>query len=129
MQERSKYLVIGNETRIIDIQNAFTSSYPFLSIELSCISKSIFSFKKHNVEPGSRVDQFGHLVQPVCIDINEERTIAEIERDFIELIGLKLKVFRKSGKTWNEISLTDSWTLKSQNKAGEFISMEMAAAS
>ena len=39
-----------------------------------------------------------------------------------------MQVFRKSGNIWNAISLTDSWTLESQNEAGEFISTEMSAA-
>jgi hypothetical protein len=35
-------------------------------------------------------------------------------------------VSRKSGNVWNMISVTDGWTLESQNSAGEFISSQMA---
>lgn len=64
---------------------------------------------------------------PITMDFNEERTVAEVEKDFRELLGVQIKVCRKSGNVWNEITLTDNWTLKSQNTAGEFISTEMTA--
>jgi hypothetical protein len=40
-------------------------------------------------------------------------------------LGVIVQVSRKSGNVWNVISITEGWTLESQNSAGEFISSEM----
>lgn len=114
------------DSHLADIQNAFNLFYPFLKIEFSTNTKGIFAFKKHKLNPETSLNGIAILSEPVTLNVDEDRTIAEVEVDCMELLGLSIQVFRKSGNVWNVISLTDSWTLASQNKAGEFISTEMA---
>ncbi len=129
METVRKQIVISSDSIVIDIQKAFSSYYPFLKIEFYKKEKHLLSYKINKVNPGSLIFQIIEVRATVKVDVENNRTIAEIEKDFTDLLGLSIQVFRKSGNVWNVISLTDSWTLESQNNAGEFISTEMAAAS
>ena len=53
-------------------------------------------------------------------------TVTELERQFRELYGLHVLVFRKSGKVWLETTVTDGWTLAEQNNQGEALSALIA---
>ena len=128
MKANSKEIKITSDSLVMDIQKSFNLFYPYLKVEFSTNPQGILSLKNHVVTPETNVGKITKIPASVTIDLNEDRTIYEIEQDFAKQLGLLLQVFRKSGKVWNEISLTDTWTLDSQNKAGEFISTEMAAA-
>ncbi len=65
-------------------------------------------------------------VNPRNIDINRNRTVAELSRELQDILGVLVRVSRKSGNVWSTISISDSWTLQSQNIAGEYISSQMA---
>jgi hypothetical protein len=125
----SKEIIISSDSFILDIQQAFNFYYPFLRIEFAEKVKDSSPYKNRKISSSSLVRQIAELVVPAKINIEGERSVAEIEKDFKDLLGLQLKVYRKSGNIWNLISVTENWTLESQNKAGEFISIEMAAAS
>lgn len=127
MEKISKEILITGDSLLTDIGQQFSLFYPFLKIEFS--KKNIFHFKKNKLQPGVRIKQLTTLATPVKVNVDNNITIAELEKMFSNLLHLSVQVFRKSGNVWNAISLTDSWTLESQNKAGEFISTEVTAAS
>lgn len=127
MQEAHKYLIINKESRIKEIQQTFSQHYPYLKIEF-CKKESLLpSSKKINASPESKIRDLTLITDSTQVNIAENRTVAELVSDFINRLGIIVQLFRKSGNIWNVISLTDSWTLENQNKAGEFISMEMKA--
>ena len=128
MEENSKEIVINKDSLVIDIQSKFTSFYPFLKIEFLTKAKKYFSFRNNKVNPESKISKITDSTFPVKLDVGPERTIVEIEEDCQALLGLTMQVSRKSGNVWNAISLTDNWTLRSQNEAAEFICTEMAPA-
>ena len=72
-----------------------------------------------------QVKDVSHVSQLIHIDVSDEQTIGALIKDFKHNSGTNIDVYRKSGNVWNMISLTESWTLKSQNNAGKFISCEM----
>lgn len=129
MQEANKYLIINEDSRIIDIQQAFNKQYPYLKIEFSKKEQSLPSSKKINASPQSKIKDLTFVTVSTKINIAENCTVAELVADFTNRIGVVAQLFRKSGNIWNVISLTDSWTLENQNKAGEFISIEMNSVS
>ncbi|HLY71733.1 MAG TPA: hypothetical protein VKR53_18495 [Puia sp.] len=105
-------------------QQQFNEYYPFLKIEF---------FKK--ITSGESLTGSGFLArsgseskinrsadQSVSIDVNRKRKIAELEKDFDNLLGLSAHVFRKSGNVWVETSLTNEWSLEDQNEEGKQIS-------
>jgi hypothetical protein len=129
MDPASKEIIISSESLVMHIQQAFNFYYPFLKIEFAeKVKKSSFDGNL-KISPSSVVRQIAELTVPAKISLEDERTVADIKKDFKDLLGLSVKVYRKSGNVWNLTSVTDNWTLESQNKAGEFISIEMAAAS
>ncbi len=58
----------------------------------------------------------------MAVNINGERTIAELEEEFKARFDLPVQVFRKTGNVWIETSLTQDWTLAQQNREGETLS-------
>ncbi|WP_018617442.1 hypothetical protein [Segetibacter koreensis] len=129
MDNNSKEIIITRDSIVVDIQKAFNLFYPYLKIEFSTSPKGVLSLKKHSINPQNSIGKITNLTSTLKLNVDEDRTVAEIEKECRELLGLSIQVFRKSGNVWNVISLTDGWTLESQNKAGEFISTEMSAAS
>jgi len=127
MENIIKEIIITKNTLITEIQKDFNVFYPFLKIEFSTNAKKFLSLKKYEINPESRISKITNLANTIQLNVDEERTVAEVEEDCKKLLGLSMQVFRKSGNVWNAISLTESWTLKSQNTAGEFISIEMAS--
>ena len=109
-------LSIGEDTRIGEIKNDFNQEYPFLRID----------FLRGNSHGKIRAEEFEKLkiVNKIeAIDINKQRTVAEIKKDFKDFFGLTAEIFRKSGNVWIETSLTDDWTLEQQNSEAEYLSV------
>jgi hypothetical protein len=109
-------LYISEDTRIGKIKTDFNANYPFLKID----------FSKGNSAGKARADELEKLnaaKKIENIDINKQRTVAQLKKDFKEIFGLTAEVFRKSGNVWIETTLTDDWTLEQQNREAEFISL------
>jgi hypothetical protein len=128
MQKNIKEITITSDSKVRDVQKEFEAYYPFLKIEFSKNNSQVFS-KSHKVNPENSVIKSSLVPVLVKLNLDEERTIAEVESDCYELLGLCIQICRKSGNVWNAISITNNWTLQSQNVAGEFISTEMQKAS
>ena len=56
------------------------------------------------------------------LEIPEEMKVTELEKLLKDQFHLKAQVFRRSGNTWLQTTMTDSWTLKKQNEHGKEIS-------
>ncbi len=117
-------LHIDEESQIRNIQNEFNEVYPFLKIEFfkDSFTKNKHSQKAEKINHAEKVKLVGRLNGHHTIDISKQRTVAQLEEDFKEFLGLKAEVYRKSGNSWIETSLTDNWTLEQQNSEGEFLS-------
>lgn len=127
MKQEHKEILINEDSLVVDIQNMFNLYYPYLKIELQ--KTDVYAAtSKSKVNPSFTIRQLIPVPVPQNVNVEPHRTVAELASDFNELLGLSIQVFRKSGNVWNVISLTNGWTLESQNKAGEFISSEMATA-
>ena len=125
MESDIEGIFITHNSRIVDIQAEFTARYPFLKIDFFKPGKNIKGLKSIKIESGTSLDKLAGTGTSWRIDINCSRTISEISQDFLNTLGVIVQVSRKSGNVWNVISVTEGWTLKSQNTAGEFISSLM----
>ena len=113
-------MVITQDMRIVDFQNAFNEKFPGLRIE--------FYKKKHDVNAGSlKEDQYENNVQLAQIStkgnlgditVFPSMTVAELEQKFEDDFGLHVQVFRRSNTLWLQTSSTDDWTLETQNTKG-----------
>lgn len=127
MISSQKEILITEHTLLSEIQSAFNNNYPFLKIEfLKLDSEKNTSQKLKKIEPETTVKVISSSEMAATLNIEGNRTIAEIETDVKNVLGLAVQFSRKSGNVWNVITLTDNWTLEDQNNAGKFISTEMS---
>lgn len=113
--EGTMEVLIENGTRVGEIRKYFSRVYPFLRIEF---------FKSMVANGNAHRDKLGDDFQlnqksPLTISISKNRSISSIKKDFLEYANLIVKVQRKSGNVWVDISHTDHWPLEQQNSEGE----------
>jgi hypothetical protein len=115
-------LIIDNSKRISDVQKQFNSIFPYLKIQLfkKPHLNSQGSPKNEMINESILLSQLNHT--DGNIEIDGEMTVQELESLFNNLFNLNIQVFRKSGKSWLETTITDNWTLNKQNEEGEELS-------
>ncbi len=112
---------IDPQATIEQVQEAFSTAYPYL--------KLVFFSKPHRAFKGSPAkfliqDTDRKLSEVVkepkagVLYIEPEMPTWQVERLFEEEFGMHVQVFRKSGNTWLETSVTDSLSLEQQNAKG-----------
>jgi hypothetical protein len=122
--KRKVKILISDNRKIDAVQKEFNCHFPYLKIE--------FFSRPHKIGNGSSKKLLKPATQTIgrCrtarikghISITSVMSAAELEQKFREKYGLNIKLFRKSGSVWLEITVTDSWTLDQQNKQGEALS-------
>ncbi len=117
-------LIINDHRKIFAIQEEFNSFFPYLKLEF---------FSKPHKKGGANGNKFiTHSSKTLSecrtmhttgeITIMPGMTVSELDRNFSDVYGLSIQIFRKSGKTWLETTLTEGWTLQEQNRQGEDLS-------
>lgn len=123
-------LHIAPDSTIGALQTNFSESFEGLKI--------VFFSKPHAAHKGSAakfliqdrnmvLSQLSPNVKAGVVSIQPNLVVMELERVFEEEYGLHVQVFRKSGRTWLETSISDDLTLAEQQakaKASENIHQE-----
>ncbi len=117
-------LKINDNQKLSDVQDEFNRLFPYLKLEFfkhkhgvrvgnakSDMLSSDLTFKK-----ASKKHNEGGIV------IKENMSVADLEQLFQDVFGVSAQVFRKSGRSWIETSVTDDWSLKRQNEEGKELS-------
>lgn len=110
-------LQIAPDRIIGDVQTDFSTSFPGLKI--------VFFSKPHRLYKGSAAkfmvqdrDMQLQLLSPMMkagpVLILPDTPVKQLEAVFEVEYGLHVQVFRKSGRTWLETSVTDDLTLEQQ---------------
>lgn len=117
-------LIINDHRKIVAIQEEFNKLFPYLKLEF--FSKphvkgggTSKKFIKHN---SKTLEECRTLHNSGGITVVPGMTVAELEQNFGNVYGLGVQVFRKSGRSWLETTVTDNWTLEEQNRQGEELS-------
>lgn len=117
-------ITINDHRKIFAIQEDFNTIFPYLKLEF--FSKqhaqgggTAKKFVKHN---SKTLGECRTIHNSGDITINSSMSVNELEQHFADVYGLGVQVFRKSGKSWLETTVTDNWTLEEQNKQGEDLS-------
>jgi hypothetical protein len=115
---------INDHRKIHAIQEEFSLAFPWLKLEFFEKPHKIggASPKKQLVSAARTVGDCRTIHDSGSITISEEMTVAELEQSFADVYGLSVQVFRKSGRTWLETTITDGWTLEHQNEQGKMLS-------
>jgi glycerol-3-phosphate O-acyltransferase len=119
-------LQVDSNTKFKDLQKKFSKAYPFLKIEFykKPHAEKELSEKKDIIEIDKTISNEAKFFKPATLKINEDRTVAEIEKEFFNKFGIAMQVSRKqSNNVWIETSRTDYMTLKRQNEKGREMSL------
>jgi hypothetical protein len=113
-------LKIDNSKKIAVVKDEFNNLFPYLKLEFFRHKHGVHKAnpKTDMLNPELSLKAIRKRVNEGEILINENMTVANLESLFQEIFGISAQVFRKSGKSWLETSVTDDWTLKRQNDEG-----------
>jgi len=125
MELTKNEILINKDSLFMDIQSAFAASYPFLKIDFFTNGSHTDLPKSRLIDPKTPVSKLVKDGSTIRINIGCNKTVSELSHDFKNTLGLTAQISRKSGNVWLVVSLTEEWTLQSQNEAGEHISSEM----
>ncbi len=117
-------ITINDHRKIHAIQEEFTSVFPFLKLEFfskphtqgGASPKKLMKNSSHTLGECRTIHNNGN------ISITPQMTVNDLEQRFSDVYGLSVQVFRKSGSSWLETTVTDAWTLEEQNQQGESLS-------
>lgn len=114
---------ITNNKTIEELQAEFNNEFPYLKIQFFKHSHKMFkgSDKKELIPVSTAISALKH--HNGAIEISENMTVSDLETMFKQQLGLNVQVFRKSGKSWLETTVTDNWTLRKQNDEGKELSV------
>lgn len=117
-------IIINDHRKIFAIQEAFSKAFPYLKLEfLSKPHTSTGSSSPKLVRRNSKTLGECRVVHNKGkITITPNMSVADLEQKFSDVYGLKIQVYRKSGTSWLETSVTDGWSLEEQNSQGEILS-------
>jgi hypothetical protein len=121
-------IAINDNRKILAIQEEFSEIFPYLKLEFFAKphikgGASLKTCIKHNTKT---LEECRTIHNNGEITITPEITVSNLEQRFIDVYGLSVQVFRKSGKVWLETTVTDGWTLLEQNRQGEDLSRFVA---
>jgi hypothetical protein len=117
------FMFISKDKTIHEMQQSFNSKYPFLKLEFykRDTTDPALSIKKHLSQ--SITLKMAGLKENGLIDIQNDLTVADLEKIFLTKFGLNAQVSRKSGVLWLETTMTDKWSLQKQNEHGREITL------
>ena len=111
-------LEINNVSVIREIQNRFNKAYPNLWIDFY-YHRNLSHSKAEKINPETAIKDICALNGTRDINIDGEKSVAELEADFKELLDLEIKVLRKTRNVWVSTPYTRNWTLQNQNQEWE----------
>lgn len=114
---------ISNNNTIEDVQKEFNNEFSFLKIQFFKHTHKTTqgSNKKELLAPSTKISSLPH--HNGSVEITADMTVDELEKLFKKKFGLNIQVFRKSGRSWLETTVTDNWTLEKQNDEGRELSV------
>lgn len=122
-------LRINKNTKIKEIQHEFSKRFPNLKIEFFKDKNKDGQLTANEMIRDAEVNigsirEMGH---DGIYEIDGLVTVAELEKNFYDIFGVYVQVFRKSGNTWLMTTTTDHLTLSEQNHLSAQQSEEIPA--
>ncbi len=121
--------IINDTIKIADLQQAFTSMFPFLKLELyrrgGLSGNKVAEIKQPILAKDKTLAEVVEVIKNEQVEVKPNMTVSELEARLKDIFGISLQVFRRSGNVWLLTSFTDSWTLEEQNQQGELITQQV----
>jgi glycerol-3-phosphate O-acyltransferase len=112
-------------TRLIsEVQKEFAAIFPFLKLEFFSgkANRQTRSTIFQIISNSKRISDCQSATADGILEFEEEMKVAELENQLKNRFHLNAQVFRRSGNTWLQTTMTDNWTLQKQNEHGKEIS-------
>lgn len=121
-------ILITNKKTIAKVQEEFSAAFPWLKLEFFAKPSKVggVSSKKLIRNTGTTLGDSRSIHTKGNLTITPNMTVGNLLQSFMDVYGLSVKLLRKSGRSWINTSLTESWTLDEQNKQGESLSTKTA---
>ena len=121
-------IYISEEDILLNIQNKFREVYPYLKLECYlCPHQAEQASTGQKVSSDTPIEDIRLVHSFGWVDIGEQRSVEEVERDFYHDMGLAIQVFRRNKSGWLQTTRTDNLTLAEQNELGrESVTAETA---
>lgn len=115
---------INDHRKIYAIQEEFNKMFPWLKLEFFSKPHRMGgpSPKSQVVSASKTLGECRTVHDTGTITITPLMSVGELEQSFRDVYGLSVQVFRKSGKSWLETTITDAWSLEKQNEEGKNLS-------
>lgn len=106
-------LIVDPDMSVKETKRSFNHLFPFLSLEF---------YRKGEVLETSyelkQLQELGGKKRLESVVIYPDMTVEELEKAFLDCLGLHVSVFRKVGNSILQTSFTSKWTLQHQNTKG-----------
>jgi hypothetical protein len=114
-------LEINNDLLIKDIQKVFNAAYPFLKVEFfkKPHEWGAYSKEKEKCNPGKKIGSILKKSHPVSFVISPQDKTGDIEKQFHDLFGLEIQIYRRQNDHWIQSAGTDELSLEEQNSIGK----------
>jgi hypothetical protein len=109
-------LKIDDSQTVSDLQEKFSQSFPLLKLEFYAHKHKWKrpSVAKDLIKPTATVGSIRKEHDPGLLEIRSSYQTGKVERDFRELFGLHVQIFRKTKRSWVQTISTDNFTLAEQ---------------
>ena len=122
------HLEINDNTLLADIQRTFKNYYPYLSISFykNPHNKYEPSNEKDRIPLSKKISEIKKTHVSTLIEILPTYSVAQVEKEFKERIGLFVQILKKEKDQWEQSTGLDNLCLKDlnilgQNSSDEFV--------
>jgi len=113
-------ILIQDERKVKEIMQEFNEGFPYLKLEFFSMyhRKGELSPKDQLIAHEAVLGQIRKKHNSGTINLDASKSVTQVESEFAEDFGLFVQVFRRSGNVWIGTSITDGWSLATQNNEG-----------
>jgi hypothetical protein len=112
--------------KLSEIQKEFTQLFPYLKLMFFAHTHKQGEPSSHDdlLSPELTVQEAGVFDGHAQFDILPSMAVSALEKDFQKHYKIGVQVFRRSGNVWLQTSVTDNWSLETQNETGKSDTLE-----
>lgn len=113
-------LRIYTNTGIREVKKQFSRFFPFLKLEFYVYGSNFTKNEVTSEEPyyGLYIAETSDYFKEGVLDFSPVTTVADLEWEFQNKLGLAIKIFRRAGDFWTDTTGTKNLTLGKQNNMG-----------
>lgn len=115
-------IILEDKLTLVSVQKEFNDMFPYLKVSFFLITKSALEGNSTQKSLEKSTKTFGEFRKTKSENIpiiTPDMTVSELENQMKNEYGILAQVYRNSGRMWLETTVTDSWTLREQNRQGE----------